>query len=87
MKRALPDEECFMIKTASLIAAVAAVAALSATPALAKHKPTCYDYAWESQDQKDCLAHPEKMKSMPMHKAHHKPMKKDMKDMKDMKKS
>jgi hypothetical protein len=21
-----------------------------------KHKMTCYDYAWESQDQKDCLA-------------------------------
>lgn len=22
----------------------------------AKHKRSCYDYAWESQDMKDCLA-------------------------------
>ena len=77
-----------MLRSASLIAAVAAVAALSATPALAKYNASCYDYAWESQDQKDCLAHPEKMKAMPMHKAHHKKMmKKGMHDMKDMKKS
>lgn len=72
-----------MFKSVSLIAAAAAAAALAATPAVAKHKFSCYDYAWESQDQKDCLAHPEKAK--PMHKAHHKPMKKDMKDMHDMK--
>ncbi len=72
-----------MFKSASLIAAGAALAALAATPALAKHKFTCYDYAWESQDQKDCLAHPEKAKTM--HKAHHKHMKKDMKEMHDMK--
>ncbi|HXZ01697.1 MAG TPA: hypothetical protein VEI03_17010 [Stellaceae bacterium] len=76
-----------MFKSASLIAAAAAVAALAATPALAKHKFSCYDYAWESQDLKDCLAHPEKAKAMPVHKAHHKHMKKDMHDMKDMKKS
>jgi hypothetical protein len=23
-----------------------------------RHKMTCYDYAWESQDMKDCLAKP-----------------------------
>jgi hypothetical protein len=77
-----------MLRFASLIAAVAAVATLCATPASAKHPFSCYDYAWESQDQKDCVAHPEKAK--PMHATHHKKMKKDthdMKDMKDMKKS
>ena len=80
-----------MVKSAYLVAAVIAVAALAAVPASAKHNGSCYDYAWDSQDQKDCLAHPEKMKAMPMHKAHakhmKKDMKKDMKDMKDMKKS
>jgi hypothetical protein len=60
-----------MFKSACLIAAAAAVVAFAATPASAKHKWSCYDYAWESQDMKDCLAHPEKA-SMPMHKAHHK---------------
>jgi len=23
-----------------------------------RHKMSCYDYAWESQDMKDCLAKP-----------------------------
>ena len=77
-----------MLRYVSLIAAVAAMAAVYTMPAAAKHKFSCYDYAWESQDQKDCLAHPEKAKMMPAHKGHHKAMKKDMKDdMKDMKKS
>jgi hypothetical protein len=72
-----------MFKSACLIAAAAAIAAIAATPAsAAKHKWSCYDYAWESQDQKDCLAHPEKAA---MHKAHHK-KKGGMKQM-DMKKS
>lgn len=71
-----------MFKSACLIATALAVVALAAPPASAKHKWSCYDYAWESQDQKDCLAHPEKAKAV--HKAHHK--KKDMKQM-DMKKS
>jgi hypothetical protein len=69
-----------MLKSACLIAAVATVAAFAAAPASAKHKSSCYDYAWESQDQKDCLAG-----KKPMHKAHAKHMKKDMHDMKDMK--
>jgi hypothetical protein len=77
-----------MLKSAYLIAAVATVAAFAATPASAKHKWGCYDYAWQSQDQKDCLAHPEKAA---MHKAHHKKkggMKHmDDKHMDDMKKS
>jgi hypothetical protein len=60
-----------MFKTACLIAAAAAVM-FAAAPASAKHKWSCYDYAWESQDQKDCLAHPEKAKAMAPHKAHHK---------------
>lgn len=74
-----------MFKSACLIAVVAALAAFVATPASAKHKFSCYDYAWQSQDMKDCLAHPEKMKAMPMHKAHHK--KQSTGAMKDMKKS
>jgi hypothetical protein len=76
-----------MLKSASLLAALA-TAALIATPALAaKHKFSCYDFAWESQDQKDCLAHPEKAHAMPMHKGVHKAMAKGakMKGAKDMK--
>jgi hypothetical protein len=76
-----------MFKSACLIAAAAAVVAFAAPPASAKHKWSCYDYAWQSQQQKDCLAHPEKAA---MHKTHHTHKKKGgMKhmDMKDMKKS
>ncbi|HEY5209439.1 MAG TPA: hypothetical protein VIJ42_08360 [Stellaceae bacterium] len=43
-----------------------------------RHKMTCYDYAWESQAQKDCLAKPEG-EQRPMHHArHHHRMKKPM---------
>jgi hypothetical protein len=64
-----------MPKIAPLIIAAAALALL-ASPAMAKHAASCYDYAWESQDQKDCLAHPESMKHHhPMHQAaDHQPM-------------
>ncbi len=56
-----------MLKTASLLAALA-TAALIATPALAaKHQFSCYDFAWQSQEMKDCQANPEKFKAM-MHK-------------------
>jgi len=87
-----------MVRYASLVVAVAA-AALLATPAHAtQHKFSCYDFAWQSQDMKDCLANPQKFeaehKHMQMHKAMHKPMHKamhkaekkkaKMKDMKDM---
>lgn len=56
-----------MLKTASLLAALAAVA-LVATPALAANHPfSCYDFAWQSQEMKDCQANPDKFKAM-MHK-------------------
>jgi hypothetical protein len=57
-----------MPKLTSLIVAAAALALL-ASPAMAKHVATCYDFAWESQEQKDCLAHPEMMEHH--HHAHH----------------
>jgi hypothetical protein len=42
------------------------------------HKMGCYDYAWESQAQKDCLARPA-AEQRPMHRVHHRrPMKKPM---------
>lgn len=91
-----------MVRYASLVVAVAA-AALLATPALAaQHKFSCYDFAWQSQDMKDCLANPQKFEAehkhmhkamhKPMHKAMHKAAKKkampkDMKNMKDMPKT
>ncbi len=80
-----------MVKTAILTAAALALATGAVTPALAA-KPirSCYDFAWESQDQKDCLANPDMLK----HKGHHKGMKHEthgqhMKGMEpmDMKKS
>jgi hypothetical protein len=77
-----------MMKTASLMVAAAACLGLLSAPALAKHKGharSCYDYAWESQDMKDCLANPDGMKHMPMHKHMKKGMKRDMKGMKGMK--
>ncbi|HZB90917.1 MAG TPA: hypothetical protein VE397_05720 [Stellaceae bacterium] len=78
------------MRTSLFVVTAFTAAALLASPALAaKHKSSCYDYAWQSQDMKDCLAHPEKAS---MHKSAHKPMKKakamkgkGMKDMKDMK--
>ncbi len=83
-----------MLKTASLLAALA-TAALVATPALAaKHQFSCYDFAWQSQEMKDCQANPEKFKGMhkgamhkgAMHKASmHKGTKKGAKGM-EMKK-
>jgi 4-hydroxyphenylpyruvate dioxygenase-like putative hemolysin len=76
------------MRTSVFLLAVFASAALLASPALAaKHQPSCYDYAWQSQDMKDCLAHPEKMKAAhkPMHKATKAKAMKDMKGMKDMK--
>jgi len=57
-----------MPKLLLTIVATAAVALL-ASPAMAKHVATCYDYAWESQDQKDCLEHPETLNQH--HPAHH----------------
>ncbi len=76
-----------MVKYASLFAALATVALLT-TPALAaKHKFSCYDFAWQSQDMKDCLANPKQFMAMHMHKPMHKPMHKAAKKMKakDMK--
>jgi hypothetical protein len=80
-----------MLKTAVLAAAALALTAGAAAPAFAgKPIRSCYDFAWESQDQKDCLANPDKLK----HMGHHKGMKhethgKHMKHMEhmDMKKS
>jgi len=80
-----------MLKTTIFAAAAFALATGAAIPALAA-KPirSCYDFAWESQDQKDCLANPDMLK----HMSHHKGMKhmthgKHMKGMEhmDMKKS
>ena len=72
-----------MFKSAFVVAI--GLAALLTTPAFAaKHQRSCYDFAWESQDQKDCLANPDKMRHMSMHKTRHKPMHHGMTD-KDMK--
>ena len=63
-----------MRKSVSLLAALAA-AALLTTPALAApHKFSCYDFAWQSQNMKDCLANPGKFQHKPVAKATHKPM-------------
>jgi hypothetical protein len=73
-----------MSRPVTLLVAFAA-AALAASPALAAHKFSCYDYAWQSQDMKDCLANPaqwEKTHHMAMHKPMHKAMHKPMKAMK-----
>jgi uncharacterized protein involved in copper resistance len=71
-----------MFKYASVLAMAIAASSLLATPAeAARHQFSCYDYAWESQDQKDCLANPD---HMPMHKMPHKRMHHSMKDMKRM---
>ena len=73
-----------MVKTAILSAAALALATGAVTPALAaKSIGSCYDFAWESQDQKDGLANPDMLK----HKGHHKGMKHEMhgKHMKGMK--
>jgi hypothetical protein len=74
-----------MSRPVTLLVAFAA-AALAASPALAAHKFSCYDYAWQSKDMKDCLANPaqwEKTHHMamhkPMHHAMHKPAHKPMK--------
>lgn len=45
-----------MVKTASVLVLAAACALLASSPAMAKHKWSCYDWAWQSQDMKDCLA-------------------------------
>jgi hypothetical protein len=60
-----------MSRHVTLLVALAA-AALVATPALAAHKFSCYDLAWQSQDMKSCLANPQQWE-----KTHHmhKPMK------------
>ena len=72
-----------MFKCASVLAAAIGASSLLATPAqAARHQFSCYDYAWESQDQKDCLANPE---HMPMHKMRHKRMHHGMTHMKGMK--
>jgi hypothetical protein len=53
-----------------LLAAIGVVGTgLLALPAMAAHKhaASCYDYAWESQDMKDCLdgkSRPRKMGAM-----------------------
>jgi hypothetical protein len=46
-----------MMRTRSLAATVAAATLLLGVPAMAagKHPSSCYDYAWESQDMRDCL--------------------------------
>ncbi len=77
-----------MLKNASWLVAAGAVLALTVAPAFAADMPmkkhhamTCYDYAWQSQEQKDCLD--KKPMDKPMHKAaHHKAAKKPMGDMK-----
>ena len=57
-----------MVIYASLFVAVAE-AALFDTPAMAaKHKFSCYDLAWQSQEMKDCLANPSKYEHMAAHK-------------------
>jgi hypothetical protein len=57
------------------LAAVTVVGAvLLALPAMAapKHAASCYDYAWESQDMKDCLAgKPMHHKTSAMHMCMH----------------
>jgi len=74
-----------MVKSAFVVALAVAAAALLATPVeAARHRFSCYDYAWESQDQKDCLANPDHDKHMPMHTMRHKHMHHGMKDMKGM---
>jgi hypothetical protein len=47
-----------MLRRLPLAAVTVVGTVLLALPALAAHKHTasCYDYAWESQDLKDCLA-------------------------------
>jgi hypothetical protein len=82
-----------MRKSVSLLAALATAALLSTPAVAAKHKFSCYDFAWQSQEMKDCLANPGKYEHKPMAKAMHKPMHKAMKKekaksakaMKDMK--
>jgi hypothetical protein len=72
-----------MVKSAFVIAIAVAATAVLAPPALAaKHQRSCYDFAWESQDMKDCLANPD---HMPMHKMRHTHMHHGMEHMKDMK--
>ena len=47
------------LAAAALIAgglALAPTGAQAATAHKAAHKMSCYDYAWDSQQQKDCLA-------------------------------
>jgi hypothetical protein len=73
-----------MVKSATIIAVAAS--ALLATPVLAaKHQPSCYDHAWESQDMKDCLANPDSANRKPTQKMAHKRMHHGMAHMKDMK--
>jgi hypothetical protein len=50
-----------IVVTGLALAAGLAVPAMAADMPMkgkhhAKHMMSCYDYAWESQDQKDCLA-------------------------------
>ena len=83
--------------TLSVAVVIVAMAGVSAPALAAKPLKSCYDFAWESQDQKDCLANPDMLKQHMhhgmKHNAHAKPMKgmdHDMKGMdhdKDMKKS
>jgi hypothetical protein len=42
------------------------------------HKTSCYDYAWQSQAMKDCLARPATMATPMHHPMHRKMMKKPM---------
>jgi hypothetical protein len=64
------------IAAPALAADMPATQAKPATPAMAmamkpRHLWSCYDYAWESQAMKDCLAKPA---AMPMAKPMHHPM-------------
>jgi hypothetical protein len=82
-----------MLRKAALLASLCAGLALAAAPARAAdmpahkgtmharhHKMSCYDYAWQSEKMKDCLARPAAMhrprKAMPHRR--HPPMKKPM---------
>jgi hypothetical protein len=62
-----------VLKAASPIAVAIAATVLLATPALAaKHQRSCFDFAWESQDLKDCFFKPEYSGVMHVHKMRHK---------------
>jgi hypothetical protein len=77
-----------MLKNASWLVTAGAVLAFAAPafaadmPAKHHHVMSCNDYAWQSQQQKDCLDKkpPMAAEHKPVHKASHHKMKKPMGD-------